>query len=279
MNDDAPRLRAELAAALRPEMERSGGEAGPHPSAEELAAYRGGALAAGDAERVQAHLVGCRECLDRLLDLDDLAAAPHRRAAGVTRLDTAAAWRALAPRLAQTPGRTSGWAPGWRPRLWAVAAALLVATLALGVWGLRQRSALGDLRREVDRLSQPQPDVPIVDLFPPSSPRGAGPRPVPPELGAEAGYLTVVLHLPPSSEAAALEAVIADAGGRELWSGRLRGSEHGTLTLGIPRRYLEAPGARGAAGELRIHLYALQGSRRRLLETYALPLASDGDSF
>jgi hypothetical protein len=276
MSNDAPRLRAELAAALRPEMEGSGGEAGPHPRAEELTAYRGGELAAGDAERVQAHLVACRECLDRLLDLDELAAAPHRRAAGVARLDTAAAWRALAPRLAQTQDGAPAGSPRWRPGPRAVAAALIAATLALGVWGLRQRAALGDLRREVERLSQPQPDVPIIDLFPPSSPRGGGPRPAPPELGAEAGYLTVVLHLPPSAEAAALEAVIADAGGREIWSGRLRGSEHGTLTLGIPRRYLVG---RETAGELRILLYGLEGGRRRRLETYALPLASDGDPF
>jgi hypothetical protein len=207
---------------------------------------------------VQEHLLGCRPCLDELLELDSFVAPEEESAAGAARtadteagaggvadLETAAAWRAMRSRL---PPRGSGLATGLaaagrRAPAWlaAAAAVLLVAVGALSLWAVAEHRAASALRQRVAALARPQTDAAIVDLFPAGARRGEEEQAV--ELPADAGHLTLVVNLPSSAAAAARYRVeIADAAGRAVWSGDgLTPSRFLTLRLGLPRGFL-APG-------------------------------------
>lgn len=248
----------ELAAAAGDWLRDAAPAAGGHPSVDELIAYQGGRLD-GDAERrVQDHLVVCRDCLDHLDELAGFVA--EKGGAGETApaadLATAAAWRALRPRLVAAPPRRL---PRWAQ---AAAAALLVAAVGLGLWGLDRQAEVRALGERLAELSQPRPGAAIVDLYPASAARGQGAPPAPAELPAD-GFVTLVVNLPPDAPPGPYRLEIADAVGDRLWSGGgFEASRLGTLRLGLPEAYLP-PGVH----TLRL---AAAGEEESWIETYPL---------
>ena len=161
------------------------------------------------------------------------------------------------------------------PILRVLAASLALVAVGLAFWGVRQRAAVEELRREVAGLSQPLPNIPIIDLYPDSSLRSTAPE-VPESLvaatgeGGAVGYAAFVLFLPEPPDLAAYEAALVDQEDHEVRRLSLQMSEVGTFNVGLPLRFLEA-------GEHRILLYGIEGEERRLLETFPLPLAkTDG---
>src|SRR4051812_39568903 len=123
-----------------------------HPEPETLAAYHAGELPEGEAQRLQDHLLACRECAALLVDLDGLA-DPAFGAGSLSAADQEALWgriqgeikkeeTPLAPVVPlRRPASPSG-SPRW---LMALAASLLVATVGLSAWVV-------SLRRTVETL-------------------------------------------------------------------------------------------------------------------------------
>src|SRR3954452_24534213 len=62
-----------------------------HPEPETLAAYHDGELPEGEAQRLQDHLLACRECAALLVDLDGLA-DPAFGAGSLSEADQEALW-------------------------------------------------------------------------------------------------------------------------------------------------------------------------------------------
>lgn len=247
-------LKAEIASALAPVVERDAGDAGAHPDLDELVRYHGGELGEADEERVQRHLVACPECQEDLLDLDGFVAAGGGRREGGS------------DGTATEPGRPSAVssiphpAPSRRPAL-ALAASFLIAALSLGVWAIQERNGARELRREMDRLSAPRPDLPIVDLLPDSSARSGAAEEPPATVPPGEDLVTFVLNLPRAPEVSGFEVEVLDADGEVTWTGPVAISPYGTFTLGLWRRSM-------SPGENRIVLYGLDGGDRRLLEAY-----------
>lgn len=244
-------LRGEVASALDPMMERERGDGGPHPAVDELIRYHGGELAEAEEERVRRHLVACAECQADLLDLDGFVNVGRERREGTF----------PAPAVT-SPVRPAAPRPFALSRgLVALAASLLVAVLALGVWVVLERQAARDLRQQVASLSAPRADVPIVDLLPDSIARGeqADRAPVAWPPGDE--LVTFVLNLPRAPEVSGFEVDLVGPGGEVTWSGPVERSRYGTFTLGVWRRHL-------TPGENRVLLHGVGPEGRRLLETY-----------
>ena len=260
MTDDIGEFRAEVGTALAGTSPAEG-VASPesHPTLDELIAYREDQLAEPEADRLQEHLVSCRECFDRLTELEGFVEAGVHGPPEVASLEEASAWRALQGR------RTTR----YRTVPLTLAASFLVAAIGLGLWAVQQRGEAVQLREQLAALSQPQPDTRIVDLFSDAQVRSGLEKPSPVDPGT-LDHLTVILHLPEPPDLAAYEAAIADPEGRELWRGPLRMDEDGALTLGIPGAFL-------AAGTYRIALYGVAGDSRQLLETFPLELVSTAE--
>jgi hypothetical protein len=253
-------LRRRLAAPAGDWVAEAGGGDGDHPDVDALIAYHGGGLPEDEQRRIQDHLVACRECLGHLLELVEFAGpgAGAEGAAGAAEFETAAAWRALRPRLPAAP------AARWPRRAVALAAALALAALGLGLYALDQRRAATALGERLAELSRPQPGAAIVDLFPASAVRGEG-EPVPVvELPAGAGYATLVINLPEGERYGGYEVEILDPAGRPLWSGGgFEASAFGTLRLGVPGGLLPP-------GEHSLRLYGHDGEERHWIESYAI---------
>jgi len=250
-------LKAALAGALAPVMESEGGQAGPHPSVDDLIRYHGGDVDGVEEERVRHHLVACAECLETLLDLDGFVGAGAGGVDSGERRDGIVDLAAVRAARARREGAAG---PGWRIAF-AVAASLLVVASSLAVWVVQERDAAGDLRRQVAQLSAPQPDVPIVDLLPDSATRSETGTRTPVELPSGEDSVTFVLNLPQASELTDFEVDLVAPDGRVTWSGPVARSRYGTFTLGLRRRGL-------GPGENRVRLYGLEDGRRRRLETY-----------
>jgi len=262
-------LKARIASALEPVVEREAEQAGKHPDFDELVRYHHGDLDEATAERIQRHLVVCSACLEDLLDLDDFVAAGVDRGAPPVEVPRPG------PERPERIVRPTVFAMGRRAAL-ALAASVLVAVSCLAVWVVRERTEAGNLRQQVAGLSAPRPDVPIVDLLPDSSVRGEGAGPVPVELPSGHASFTLVLSLPGISEDGVFEAELIDPDGRVTWRGRLEPSAFGTFTLGLSRAAL-------APGEHTIRLYERGEATEpaagpgRLVETYSFRAVPSGE--
>lgn len=263
MNRSESEQRSLLAGPAGDWVEQAGPAAGGHPGVEELMAYHGGSLSQEEQQRVQDHVVTCRQCLDHLLELDAFTRPEAGSEGGVTGasgaadFETAAAWRALRPRLSPGPVKVPRWAV-------VLAASLTVAVLGLALWTLDQRREIGVLSQRLAEVSRPQPGVAIVDLYPPSAVRGEGEAVPVVELPAGTGYATLVINLPAGGRQAGYEVEILDSQGRLLWSGGgLEASRFGTLRLGMPGGFLPP-------GEHSLRLYGRTGEERHWIETYPI---------
>ncbi|RMH15474.1 MAG: hypothetical protein D6696_20655 [Acidobacteria bacterium] len=220
----------------------------PHPTDDELLAYRDGELEAAAEERLQDHLVGCRACTARLLDLD-LLASPEG-AGEAADLELHAARRELLARLAA----------GRRARLpWAIAAVLLLAVAGLAAW--------------IARLAAPEaPEANLAFLYLDDALRSRGAATAV-ELPADGEHVVmIVTPSDPTYDAYGLE-LLAAGGALLLRRGGLE-RDGGSLSLLVPRRMLPP-------GEYRVRVYGIREDDWTLLEAYDVILrdrAGAGDS-
>lgn len=139
-----------------------------HPGPETLFAYHERSLSAAEAERVQEHLVECRECADVVVDFaafPDLE--PPSEEHRLTPVAVRSQWRELQARIA------AGRRPWWQRHelLLPIAAAFFAAAVGLGIWGW-------DLRQDLVELQSPR-SVPFFTLSPAAErSRGAARLPV-----------------------------------------------------------------------------------------------------
>jgi hypothetical protein len=236
----------------------------PHPTADELAAYHAGELPPDREDRIQEHLLGCRECRDLLLALDELHRPEEGEPVPAGELD--AVWEGLRAKLPRgeetpvplpfTPSRSSR--PAVSSPRWLQA---LAASLALGVIGLSFWAA--SLHRTVDELSQPQLNAPVEDLFP-SPVRGGPPSPGVVEIAPETRFFTLVLTPTQERGFREYEIEIVRGDGSVVWSGRgLRRNRYGSFSLTLSRRLT-------GEGEYRIRLFGIGGAEREGVGTYLL---------
>jgi hypothetical protein len=243
------------------------GRRGEHPSAELLAAYLGGGLAASEIAPLQDHLAVCRPCAALVADLGDLANLPPEPGEP-SDFEVAAAWRGLRARLgaapdaagaavpatsehrlpapqravapagAARPRRTSSWRIGRSSLGWAAAASLLIASLVLGSWGLH-------LDARLDRLLVPAPNVPVVDLDAGTTRSGGGGIEV---AAADPFYLLVVYPLLGAADRQRFDSyswtLLGDDGGERLAGDGLELQHGDYFTLLLHRDVLPEGGYR-----------------------------------
>ena len=256
--------RIDFKAALVDLIDEARDPAVSHPEDDELRQFQLRQLPVEEAERLRGHLLTCRECFARLRELD--SPAPPETGAD---FELAAFWRGLWPRVAAEeadgPGapadpeqptvtspparilplrtaQTSPPAPATAsPRRFplALAATFLTATLGLSLWIAIQNRALQDQRRTLHELTQPQGNVPILDLSTASA-RGAGAGELV-EAKADEGFLLVLTPAQVTGEGTCTLRIL-DAAGREVRtvSGLARNSQDATFSLWLPRGALAA---------------------------------------
>jgi len=236
-----------------------------HPTPDQWIAYQRGELPAAEEERLQEHLVRCRDCFDLAEAAAAFAKADDEPGAG-QELESAALWRLLRPQLeppetarqnvreiSDHPRRRSSWTFRLPTYL---AASFFVMLLGLSAWSFQMRSTREALRA-------PQPNVPIGEI--PGGDRAVAGH----ELTVPNGTRMFVFY--PAVEAAVYRLVIRDAAtGRELSSiDGLRPNKVPALTLYLPEG-------------LRPGLYRLElsdgggGKAGEVLETHLLRVAEPG---
>ncbi|HEX5714846.1 MAG TPA: zf-HC2 domain-containing protein [Thermoanaerobaculia bacterium] len=234
-----------------------------HPDADELVAYHEGTLAPGDAQRIQDHLVACRECALLIADLEGLGDSDFGADEDLREETAELVWKNVRqqirreegpPNVIPFRGRESPRdLPGWlRP----LAAMLVISTLALSGW-------VAYLRGQVKDLSSPQLNAPILDLYPAGSTRGENPavQTVPPD----ARLFTVVLNPAGRPAFQEYELQIVDAEGKEIRrDGGLKPNPYGSFSVTLSRDLL-------GAGDFRVRLVGIDsGGSRQTVEEYAL---------
>lgn len=286
-----PAFGAEIAAEIRrfaaeeaeaPASSGSGSEEDGHADPADLAAYRDGRLPERQAAAIRAHLLGCRECGELLLDLDawvrgELGSELPRP----SEFEIAAAWKGVrdadrggassassvsaARRLPSRGAAAQAPALRWRRAPLALAAAGLIAAIGLSV----QNAAL---RRELGVLSAPTINAPVADLA--ATPeRGEAGEPTVVSLPPGTAVFTVVLAPPASAPAGPVAVEIAaepkagEAAGRRLWSAEGLTPNGGlSYTLALPRRSLD--------GENAVVIRLLASEDRHPIAVYHLKIAS-----
>ncbi len=157
----------ELESLVAELIEASPGGVPPHPEPRRLLDYHARLLEETEASAVREHLASCRSCAAALVDLGELhgAGADDETAGPVADYGTAAAWKSLAPHLAEPPldamPALSSNADRWWPR---VAAILALATLGLGFWSLRLGSSHQILENRLARLEAPRANAAVLYL-------------------------------------------------------------------------------------------------------------------
>ncbi|MCP4664113.1 MAG: hypothetical protein GY856_52685 [bacterium] len=224
-------------------------EASPaHPTVDELIAYDTGELGAEEKDRLQDHLVICRDCFALIADLESFSEAgrsaprPERPAD----FEAAAFWRTLRPRLA-----TRRWhIPA------AMAASFLVAALGFSFWVATQQ-------RTIAELSEPQPNPRVYDLVADTSQRtGRVARPL--EIPSGVGF-TLIFTPDLGREYPGYQVMIRDSEDSVVRTveGVEKRLADETFTLWLP------PGAL-PLGEYRVELYGLEGEGSELIARYRM---------
>lgn len=233
-----------------------------HPEPETLAAYHAGELGDTEAQRLQDHLLACRECAALLLDLDSLA-DPAFGAGSLSEADQEALWGRIEgeiqkgqPALATViPLRPAPRTP--QPRwLQALAAALLVATVGLAAW-------VASLRHTVETLNRPEPNAPVLDLYSGTSRSAGSPSPTA-TIPRDFRFFTVILHPPHARSTSRYRVEIVRAGGGSVWNrDGVAPDPLGPLPLTLTRSLI-------GPGEYRIRLFEEAGNPKEPLVDYGL---------
>src|SRR5215213_3514437 len=106
-----------------------------HPDADELVAYHEGTLAPADAQRIQDHLVACRECASLMADLEGLGDPDFGVDEDLPRETGEIVWQNVRQQIRREkvvpfPRRERRSMPWLQP----LAAGLLISTMALSGW-------------------------------------------------------------------------------------------------------------------------------------------------
>jgi hypothetical protein len=264
-----------LAAVLAEEARAA---AGGHPGPDELLDYHAGRLAPDAEERLRDHLVACRACARKLLELEPLAEPDPGDEDAVADFALNASVRKLEARIRDEPGGLAPAAasdvrgPGVPKRpsplpLRALAAVLAVAVVGLTAWAVVLRGATADLRRTLADLERPRPNVAVTYLEPVDS-RGTPPAAA--ELAPGQPFWVLVLIPEDPRSRPEYEVTLLGPAGEELY--RERGFEMndgGGISLSLPRRMGETP------GEYRLLLHAVDGGERTLAGEYLLRSPSE----
>ncbi len=243
----------------------AGEDPAEHPSLDRLLAYHHAELEDPQRDSVQEHLARCEECVRMLLDLGEPGRAP--RHPGME-----AAWPSLRGRIAEA-ARQRQPSPAIRPRrpppggiAYAIAAALLLACVGLGLSHQRLEHRFAEARRQLEALSQPQLQLPMADLYPVgfarSGEEGETVLRVPP--GVQLFTLTLNLSTRNEDRTYALE--ILDAEGREIWRhGPLEPTPYGNFFIALRRGFLPP-------GRFELRIYDAGDSARTPIARYRLRL-------
>jgi hypothetical protein len=242
-----------------------------HPEPDELVAYHEGGLSFEDERRVQDHLLGCRECAALLADYDGLTDPDFGSDEDIPESAVEVIWDKVREEIRKDPRSLSNVVPFKRPEarpsksprwLRPLAAMLLISTLALSAW-------VANLRDRVKELSSPQPNAPVLDLYPAGSTRGEG-GPAVQAVSPDVRFFTVILNPPGRTDFGAYEVEILDAGGAVVRSERgLEPNRFGSFSLTIPREVL-------GAGDFRFRLMGIgPGGARQRVEEYALRIEGE----
>lgn len=226
-----------------------------HLDPEELLAYHERRLPEEAVERVRDHLARCPECAGVVLDFE---AFPDLEPPGedhrLTPADVERELRALEARI-EAESR-----PLWQRHqvLLPLAAALLLAVVGLGAWGVL-------LQQRLENATGPRGDVAVVaDLRPTDEPlRGEQPAVRVPEW---AGRAVLLLSLRPGQGHQAYRVDVISPDGRLLVFGLpVRRAPDGFLALELPREVL-------VPGELRLELSGSQGGTWERVAEYRVEI-------
>lgn len=233
-----------------------------HPDADELAAYYEGTLSPADMERVQDHLVACRECAGLVADLEGLGDPDFGADEDLPADAGELVWEKVREEVRRdkvVPFPRREKPMPWLQPLAAIAAMLLISTLALSGW-------VAWLRGQVRDLSSPQLNAPILDLYPAGSTRGesAAVQTVP----TDARLFTVVLNLAGRPAFEEYELQIVDAEGKEIRrDGGLKPNSYGSFSATLSTDLL-------GPGDFRVRLVGIDsGGGRQTVEEYALRIS------
>jgi Putative zinc-finger len=279
----------ELSRLYREQTRRAAGNHDGCLSSETLLRAFAGEISDPERERVAEHLSMCSDCAAEYRLIISLRSwTPQNVAAGAN----------PEPQRALRAETTRGWFPAMRgvtAAVYALAASLLIVTVALGSWVLslhresrllvaqidaRDRtnseaarrlsesaSQIAQLRREMDALSQVQINAPIIDLDPRDSVRAASTQTSRTVLiPAKTNVFTLVLNVggEPSFPDYSLE--ILGPSGASVWSGRgLQKSAFDTFTVAVPRSLV-------TGGQYQFALYGLRGNKKELIENYRVTI-------
>lgn len=238
-----------------------------HPTSDQWLAYQRGELSPGEEERLQEHLVRCRDCFD-LAEAAAAFAGPDEEPGAGQEVETAALWRLLRPQLGcPEPSRQSRQnvreisdrprRPSLRFRLPTyLAASFFVALVGLSAWSFRQQRA----------WRAPRPVAFSADFA--SGQRAATPASAERILTAPAGPWMLAVH--PADELPVYRLALRDAAtGKELWSYNLRRDQDFALKLELPE------GLR--PGHYRLELSdGSGGGAGKVLETFRLHVKEAG---
>jgi hypothetical protein len=234
-----------------------------HPDADELVAYHEGTLSPADAQRIQDHLVACRECATLVADLEGLGDPDFGAGEDLPDETAELVWKNVRQQIRRDEGPSNvvsfrgrtGAAklPSWvRP----LAAMLVISTMALSGW-------VAYLRDQVKDLSSPQLNAPILDLYPAGSTRGEGLaiQTVPPDVR----LFTVVLNPAGRQAFEEYELQIVNAEGDEVRRDRgLEPNPYGSFSATLSRDLL-------GPGDFRVRLVGIDpGGGRQTVGEYAL---------
>jgi hypothetical protein len=311
--------RNKLKAVLRAMAERREHNLEAHATPDELMAFHRGDLSGEEKERLREHLVWCRECLDLLLEAAAWVESDREETSARPEAQVHRAWQAMQARLRHTghqqqttdvEQRTTNneQRTTWLNRLlsaagraYAIAASLLMISLALSAWivSLRQQSQrlaadlaeqnqaltqarqqleetsrrsgrdeaeIAQLRQSVDELSQPQINVPIEELPSQGMIRRSGGSAVRTILvPSDATFLNLILNVDDPGPYADYALELWNQQGQTIWSerGLRKNPDDNTFTVALPRRLL-------TAGQYRLRLYGVRAGQQSLIEEYKL---------
>lgn len=242
--------------SVRQVMEGLAGNPGPHPDTDHLVAYHEGTLHPGEMQRVQNHLVACRECAALLADLEGLGDPDFGAEAEIPPDADERMWEAVWAEIRGKGGRGRLFPfpareplPGWVRTL---AAMLVISTMALSGW-------IAHLRDQVEDLSSPQLNAPILDLYPGST---RGESSTVQTVPADARLFTVVLNVQGRPAFKEYELEILEGRETVLREAGLKPNPFGSFSATLSSDLL-------GPGDFRVRLVGI-GSSRHTVEEYAL---------
>ncbi|MEW6733434.1 MAG: hypothetical protein AB1489_19055 [Acidobacteriota bacterium] len=125
---------------------------------------------------------------------------------------------------------------------------------------------LAEQRKVIEELSQPQVNVPIVDLDPSSAIRGSGDSTAIIKVPIGTNFCTLILNTRQEQVDSYYAIEIMDRINKIVWQdNRVRQNQLNPFTITLPRRLFPA-------GQYRIKLYGLDKSERKLIEAYSIQI-------